>query len=422
ADLPTGPHGDAMPASVDSDHSGVLLQALQAGAGRGDEGPRASADALERARREVLDNAFLSDAQKTQRLMPIAEGFMCLQDWPRSTRTFEELLALERRRPEPDPHTMARALTGLARVTSVVAQSIEGSRVLLVEAAQWTRRDTVTDLQRVALWTAQADLMEFATDLVRADALLEEAIRVLEGQPSSDPQHLLQLQNRRARVLIARGDLRAADALVVRLRQQASEWLRHDDPRLAPLLTTHGQLLEAHLQYERAVDLYALAVERLEPHYADTDGRLIHARLALAQALSRAGDSVAAVALYRRIINHVESKDARNVVGLSGLHVDLSNALLAARQPQRAYQHIRRALVSIEGRTDAPDWLRYSANSVYGAVLIELGRCTEGLQRLEETLDDLLLHGVDDPRITDDIHARRARYEGSRCATRDRRA
>ena len=94
-------------------------------------------------------------------------------------------------------------------------------------------------------------------------------------------------------------------------------------------------------------------------------------------------------------------------VRLSHLKLRLSDALIKARQPVEAYEQVKVALNLIENQDNVPDWLKYSAKSLHGATLIELGRCAKGMRLLDNSVDEMFLDRVTDPRIASKIHARK---------------
>ncbi|MEO0424542.1 MAG: tetratricopeptide repeat protein [Pseudomonadota bacterium] len=399
-------------AALDDAAASILMEALHASADQADGGVAA----LQLRRREVLRDAHLTPHAKSRQLFAIGEALMCLRVWDGAAEAFEQTLTVQRSvAAGPDPWTMAQALTGLARVTSALEQSIDGSRPMLHEAAQWLRDARVDERQRAQLWSIHAGLMEFGNDLGGAQALFEQSLASATAEPLPDEAFVVALQTALARLATSRGDYAGAEAILVPVLARAQRLYGEGDRRLAPVLTQRAALLSKRGDHDAASRAYAQIVNLLEQHYPDASSQLIHARVDLAGALVSAGDSSAAVALYAEVIEHVRAKDASNVLGLSTLKLNLSDALISADEPEAAYAQVREAMAVLEQRGDAPDWLRYTANSVYGAVLIELGDCGEGLRRLNETIDEMFLQGVDDPRITAGIHARKARYADASC-------
>ncbi|MEM9386172.1 MAG: helix-turn-helix domain-containing protein [Pseudomonadota bacterium] len=398
--------------TTDDRSASIFMEALRATA----EEPDGGVSALARRRQEVWDDPSLAPHVKSRQLFAIGEALMCLRDWEGAGGAFEQSLSLQRASlPTPDPLTMAQALTGLARVTSMVGQGINDSRAMLIEAAQWLRNRRIDDRQRAEILSIHGGLMEFGNDLSRAAALYEQSLSLATSESARDEAFVLSLQTATARVATARGEYVRAEALLASLLASAQRLYGEGDRRLAPVLTQRALLLSKRGDHDAASRVYARIVSLLEQHYPDANSQLIHARVELAGSLESAGDSAAAAALYAEVIEHVRAKDASNVLGLSTLRLNLSDALISARQPEAAHAQVRQAMAVLEQRGDAPDWLRYRANSVYGAVLIELGECGEGLRRLNETIDEMFLQGVDDPRITAGIHARRARYANASC-------
>ncbi len=411
---PSAPQGEGRGDLDDA----ILLEALHAAMSSGNG--QASEAALTLRLDELRDDAFMPPRARSTQLIKVGRALMCLRKWDLSSDAFEQALAIQRaQHRDGTPLLLARALTGLAQVDMIRGSSLDEVRDRLDEAERWLQDSSANATERARLWGAHAALMEFGADLPQADVLLARALQTTAGQIDGDPALTLQLRTDRARILTLRGRYDEATALTRSVLRDGRAIYGDSDRRLTPALTQQALLLARQGYHEEAAAHYASVVRILEAHYPDSNSHLIYARTQLAESLLEAGNPQGAASLYTQMIQHADDRSDDRELRLSSLRLRLSDALIRAQDPQRASEEVQKVRQLLADGQPLPDWVRYTANSLYGAALIELGDCRRGMQWLDDTIEEMHLGGVEDPRITAKIHARRQHYGQAVCPPSD---
>jgi len=373
--------------------------------------------ALNHQLQELLSNETISVKNKSEQLLALGDALMCLQQWETSTRALDASLSIQRDLEiAPNPTRLAYTLTRLAQIRSVVAQNIDSSRELILEAAQLLRSQNANNVQHAEILSIHAALLEFDSDFVGAENFLNEALDIASKDLSEDHRFVRHLQIRLAKVFTLQSNFGDAETLTTSILRTQRNILPVNDPGLVPILRQLGFLLAKQGDHNSAARQYEEVLAILNDSSSPgTTSLLLHTKRSLAEALLEAGYPEQAISLYTDVINAVRLRNRAGPLGLSDLKLGLSDALIKAKKPEQAYEEIEHAMVLLEDQQRVPDWMRYSANSLRGAALIELGHCAKGMQLLNNTIDEMFLDRVTDPRISSKIHARKNHYETSRC-------
>ncbi len=371
---------------------------------------------------DLLRNNDISLQEKAERLSTVGQSLIRFKEWAASEQALQDSLSIWRKNKGEfsDVALVAVTLTKLAQVRSRVAQNIDDSRSLLVEAAGLMRSQHPMSVDFADMLYIHAQLLNFGADARGAESLLREALNII-GDRSQDHHRLfISLNVSLAKMLTLQSKFVEAERLTTELLRSETSRLSGDDISLVPIITQYGFLLasmenytESAIQYQRALDIQAY-------YYSNDHPRMLHAKFNLADTLLQAGEIEQAVAQYSELIQLDIQRNQGESLRLSNLKLRLSSALLEAKKPAKAYQEIQQAISMIENLGEVPSWLRYSASSLHGAALIELGECAEGMRLINQTVEQIFLDAYTEPRTTSKIYARKTYYERSaKCSPRE---
>ena len=148
---------------------------------------------------------------------------------------------------------------------------------------------------------------------------------------------------------------------------------------------------------------------------ASTHPRLRHVKLSLAKVLVELNEFEQAGIQYKDLIESEAVLKNKSPLRLSNLKLGLSDALIGAQKTEQAYKEAVEAVYLIEQQLQrqepVPDWMRYTADSIHGAALIEIGECGAGARLIQNAVNQMFRDGVSDPRISARIHERKSYYE-----------
>ena len=360
----------------------------------------------------VIADNDMPKGRKSVYFWRLGVAFMQYSDWQSSESALIDSIKLQRSLgDEVNPLLLSQALTRLAQVRTFLAQDIDGSRELLLEAINLLEDNSIRNRQSAEVLFIHAYLSIFSDNLVNAEALLREAINIVQSSTNSQQAVLARFHTSLIRVLGLQGRYVEATELANDVLAAESARIGSADMGLVPvlleyaeLLAESGDLFESKVQYRRALDI-------LEVSVPDTDKWVRATRTRLANVLVKSGDYAKASSLYRDAIETESRLENRSVIRLSGLKLSLSDALLGASQPHEANTEAVAAIKLLDQQEQVPDWMVYVADSVYGATLMELGECELGVKLVRSAVNKMFRDGVSDPRIASRIHERKSYYE-----------
>lgn len=382
------------------------------------ENSKGDTEFLRKKLQTILSDSQISGSVKASLLLAVGDRFMLLNDWEFSQRALKASLILQRRQPDAAKSLqLAWTLTKLAQVKSVDARDIDDSRELLLEAAQLIREQPQTVLEHARILGIHAGLFEFDNDLAGTESLLRKSISIASEKVQSHDPFLLNLQTRLAKNLTLQSNFIQAQELTQTVLLEAQSNFSEESIELLPILNQSAFLASKQGYHREAVRRYKKVLSILKDRSFYQYDEALHARHSLAKSLLAAGEGESSIATYLNLINDLNLRNPpANPLALANLRLGLSDALIEVKRPMDAYQEIQKTSTILEDQSRVPDWLHYSLNSLHGAVLIELGNCSKGLQLINDTVDQMFLDKVTDPRISSQVYARKNHYSSGHCA------
>jgi len=371
---------------------------------------------------DLLKDNDISLQDKAEQLSMVGQRLIRFKEWAASEQALQDSLSIWRRNQGDfsDVAQVAMTLTKLAQVQSRVAQNIDDSRGLLVEAASLMRSQNPMSVDFADMLYIHAQLLNFGADASGAESLLREALNIIDDRSQDHHRLFISLNVSLAKMLTLQSKFVEAEQLTTELLSSETARLSRDDISLVPIIGQYGFLLASMEKYAESAKQYQRVLDIQAYYYSNDHPRTLHGKFNLADSLLQAGEIDQAVAYYSELIQLDIQRNQSESLRLSNLKLRLSSALLEAKEPARAYQEIQQAISMIENLGEVPSWLRYSASSLHGAALIELGECAKGMRLINQTVEQIFLDAYTEPRTTSKIYARKTYYERSaQCSPRE---
>ena len=364
----------------------------------------------------ILENSELSERQKSSQLWLVGKEYFRFSDWQASRKAFNESIDIQRSLgTHKDPLQLSHALTSLAQVRSLIAQHIDSSRELLLEAKNLLSEHSINTEESAQILSVHAGLLGFADDYLGAEALLREAIQIAQSLNPAPIDKLVRFNTQLVGVLGQLGHFNEATALVNRVLGAETMRLGADNILIVPIMSEYADLLAKSGNHQASIEVYHRAIAIMQNSVASTHPRLRHVKLSLAKVLVELNEFEQAGIQYKDLIESEAVLKNKSPLRLSNLKLGLSDALIGAQKTEQAYKEAVEAVYLIEQQLQrqepVPDWMRYTADSIHGAALIEIGKCGAGARLIQNAVNQMFRDGVSDPRISARIHERKSYYE-----------
>ena len=258
-----------------------------------------------------------------------------------------------------------------------------------------------------------AGLLMFDNNGLGAESLLKEALAYAATRLSDHSKLVISLKISLARALTMQSKFNQAHKVTQELFASANLYGGLSHHEISPIISQHAFLLSSMGKHRESAAEYQRVLDIETDYYSADHPRVLHGKSNLADSLLEAGEIDRAIEQYSELVRFDTTRDQINPVRLSSLKLRLSNALLKANQPAKAYGEIQQVADMLAGQTEVPNWMEYTLGSLHGAALIELGQCDEGLKLINQTVEQIFLDSVSDSRITSKIYARQAHYQAS---------
>lgn len=391
----------------------ILIEAIAANARDGSTQSRETISRnLIQNYRFVMEDNIISLRKKAAQLFTIGNALMCAQEWEASSQALKDALSIWRSQVNrPNNVQMALTLTSLAQVQSMVAQNLNGSKEMLIEAQNLMREVPLARIDLAKMLFTHAALFMFDGDSVGAESLLREALDYAQSKPIENRELIVFLKVSLARSLTMQSKLTEAEQLIEPLLSSRSLYQGNRDQELILVLSQYGDLLtkmdkhsESAEQFQKVLDLYA-------QYFSNDSVYMIDGRYKLANALLQAEEVDQAIEQFSELIETYTQRERFNPLALSNFKLKVSTAFLKSKKPVKAYQQIQEAIQIIDSQEKAPNWIHYSAMSLHGAALIELGECKKGQKLIKKTVEQMFLDSYSEPEVSSAIYQRKAHYE-----------
>ena len=377
-----------------------------------------SFDQLRKQHLLIFKNNELSEQRKSTLLWLVGKEYFRFSDWHTSVKALTQSIAIQRGLDtQKDPLQLSQSLTSLAQVRSRVTQNIDSSRELLLEAKSLLDKHSINTQEAAQVLAIQASLLGFADDNLGAEALLREAIKIAQSLTPTPIDKLVQFNTQLVGILGKLGRFSEAMALVNRVLGAESERLGADNIRIVPIMSEYADLLAKSGNHRASREVYDRAVVIMQNSVASTHPMVRHMKLALAKVFVELNDFEQASVHYKDVIELESELKNKSPLRLSNLKLGLSDVLIGAQKPEQAYKEAVEAVHLIEQQLEqqepVPAWMRYTADSIHGAALIEIGECGAGTRLIQNAVNQMFRDGVTDPRISSSIHERKNYYQNS---------
>lgn len=385
----------------------IFKQALLAGAKSGTKDSiNATVSNLRQQYRLILADESITQEQKLPKLNTIGDALLQLQAWEDANQAFSSSLAIQRNRSITDQATLATTLLKLAQSTSVIEQSIDSSRLLLVEAIELMRSSRPSTIDLARHLAQQANLASFGKDYERATALVEEALEIAQQLSSENSVFTLGLRRNLANNLSNQGKHQRARSILQNVYQAQKTIFGNESSEVFYTILEMAKLADKMDQHSDSISQYRSALDIAEHHLPDHHPVVLSTKVEMANALTNSGNGALAVDLYQEAIQSVYQYREVTPAKVGSLKLGLAKALLADQQTDLAFNEAQSVIELVTNNEDLPRWMPYFANSLYGAVLLKMGQCEEGANIINQTVTNLFIDQVVDPEITSVVFQR----------------